>query len=257
MKKAKEEMFVEDDIIRIAICDDEKAIIDRLRGYIEKYINELQFPYKIDIYQSGEEFAALKKAMSEYDIVFMDVSMKEMNGIKAAENLRRYSSETFLVFVTGFIEYSLAGYKVDAVRYIIKDDDTLQSDITEALNAVFDKLGKNTDEIIYDFVEQKAKKIVIANIMYIENTLHKVSFHFNDNGEEKIYTIYNKKLDDVEQEIRAEELVRIHQSYIVNMKYVSDIKRYSVKLINSVEIPVSKQRYKTAVLEYARQKGEI
>ena len=47
------------DIIKIAICDDEKVIIDRLRGYIEKYIKKAGFPYKIDIYQSGEEFAAL------------------------------------------------------------------------------------------------------------------------------------------------------------------------------------------------------
>ena len=61
---------------------DEKVIIDRLRGYIEKYIKKAGFPYKIDIYQSGEEFAALEKAMSGYDIVFMDVNMKEMDGIK-------------------------------------------------------------------------------------------------------------------------------------------------------------------------------
>ena len=106
------------DIIKIAICDDEKVIINRLRGYIEKYIKKAGLPYKIDIYQSGEEFAALEKAMSGYDIVFMDVNMKEMDGIKTAEDLRKYSDGTFLVFVTGFIEYSLAGYKVDAIRYI-------------------------------------------------------------------------------------------------------------------------------------------
>lgn len=74
------------DIIKIAICDDEKVIIDRLRGYIEKYIKKAGLPYKIDIYQSGEEFAALEKAMSGYDIVFMDVNMKEMDGIKTAED---------------------------------------------------------------------------------------------------------------------------------------------------------------------------
>ena len=92
--------------------------------------------------------------------------------------------------------------------------------------------------------------------MYIESSLHKISFHFDENGREKIYTIY-KKMDDIELELKAEELVRIHQSFIVNMRYVCDIKRYCVKLMNSVEIPVSKQRYKNAILEYARQKGEI
>ena len=153
------------DIIKIAICDDEKVIIDRLRGYIEKYIKKAGLPYKIDIYQSGEEFAALEKAMSGYDIVFMDVNMKEMDGIKTAEDLRKYSDGTFLVFVTGFIEYSLAGYKVDAIRYIIKDETTIESDIVEALNVILEKMGRSVHEFVYDFVEQREKKVNIDNIV--------------------------------------------------------------------------------------------
>ncbi|MBU5478287.1 LytTR family DNA-binding domain-containing protein [Eubacterium sp. MSJ-13] len=247
---------MESDIIRIAVCDDEKAIAEKIVGYIGEYINKTKLPYKIDIYQSGEEFVSLKSAMKQYDIVFLDVSMREMDGIKTAHELRKYSDRTYIIFVTGFIEYSLAGYKVNAVRYIIKDKDTIEADITEALNAVFEKLGKNTDETIYDFVEEKSKRVVTANIMYIENSLHRISFHFNENGTENIYTVY-KKMDDIEMELKAEELVRVHQSFIVNMKYVCDIKRYYVKLINSVKIPISKQRYKNAVLEYARQKGAI
>ena len=97
---------------------------------------------------------------------------------------------------------------------------------------------------------------MISNIVYIESSLHRISFHVYEDGRDKIYTIY-KKMDDIEIEFKAEDLVRVHQSFIVNMKYVCDIKRYCVKLINSIEIPVSKQRYKNAILEYARQKGEI
>lgn len=95
--------------------------------------------------------------MSGYDIVFMDVNMKEMDGIKTAEDLRKYSDRTFLVFVTGFIEYSLAGYKVDAIRYIIKDETTIESDIIEALKVILEK-GKKRSELVYDFVEQREKK---------------------------------------------------------------------------------------------------
>ena len=139
---------------------------------------------------------------------------------------------------------------------IIKDNDTIKSDIEEALDTIFEKLGKRSDEVIYDFVEEKSKKVMISNIVYIESSLHRISFHVYEDGRDKIYTIY-KKMDDIEIEFKAEELVRVHQSFIVNMKYVCDIKRYCVKLINSIEIPVSKQRYKNAILEYARQKGEI
>ncbi len=70
----------------------------------------------------------------------------------------------FIVFVTGFIQYSLAGYKVNAIRYIIKDNTTLKFDIEEALNTILKKLGKKGDEVIYDFVEEKSKKVSISNI---------------------------------------------------------------------------------------------
>ena len=193
------------DIIKIAICDDEKVIIDRLRGYIEKYIKKAGFPYKIDIYQSGEEFAALEKAMSGYDIVFMDVNMKEMDGIKTAEDLRKYSDGTFLVFVTGFIEYSLAGYKVDAIRYIIKDETTIESDIVEALNVILEKMGRSVHEFVYDFVEQREKKVNIDNIVYIENSLHRACFHLVENDSEKEYTVY-KKLDDMNRRLKRRSL---------------------------------------------------
>lgn len=244
------------DIIKIAICDDEKVIIDRLRGYIEKYIKKAGFPYKIDIYQSGEEFAALEKAMSGYDIVFMDVNMKEMDGIKTAEDLRKYSDGTFLVFVTGFIEYSLAGYKVDAIRYIIKDETTIESDIVEALNVILEKMGRSVNELVYDFVEQREKKVNIDNIVYIENSLHRACFNLVENDSEKEYTVY-KKLDDIEQEIKEEKFVRIHQSFIVNMDYVCDVKRYYAKLVNGRELPVSKQRYKSVACEYIKQRGKL
>ena len=194
--------------------------------------------------------------MSGYDIVFMDVNMKEMDGIKTAEDLRKYSDGTFLVFVTGFIEYSLAGYKVDAIRYIIKDETTIESDIIEALNVILEKMGRSVHELVYDFVEQREKKVNIDNIVYIENSLHRACFHLIENDSEKEYAVY-KKLNDIEQEIKEEKFVRIHQSFIVNMDYVCDVKRYYAKLVNGNELPVSKQRYKSVVWEYIKQKGEV
>ena len=77
-----------------------------------------------------------------------------------------------------------------------------------------------------------------------------------ENDSEKEYAVY-KKLNDIEQEIKEEKFVRIHQSFIVNMDYVCDVKRYYAKLVNGNELPVSKQRYKSVVWEYIKQKGEV
>ena len=150
----------------------------------------------------------------------------------------------------------MTGYKVDAIRYIIKDETTIESDIIEALKVILEKMGRSVHELVYDFVEQREKKVNIDNIVYIENSLHRACFHLVENDSEKEYAVY-KKLNDIEQEIKEEKFVRIHQSFIVNMDYVCDVKRYYAKLVNGNELPVSKQRYKSVVWEYIKQKGEV
>ena len=102
----------------------------------------------------------------------------------------------------------------------------------------------------------REKKVNIDNIVYIENSLHRACFHLVENDSEKEYTVY-KKLDDIEQEIKEEKFVRLHQSFIVNMDYVCDVKRYYAKLVNGRELPVSKQSYKSVACEYIKQRGQL
>ena len=124
------------------------------------------------------------------------------------------------------------------------------------MKVILEKMGRSVHELVYDFVEQREKKVNIDNIVYIENSLHRACFHLVENDSEKEYAVY-KKLNDIEQEIKEEKFVRIHQSFIVNMDYVCDVKRYYAKLVNGNELPVSKQRYKSVVWEYIKQKGEV
>lgn len=124
------------------------------------------------------------------------------------------------------------------------------------MNVILEKMGRSVHEFVYDFVEQREKKVNIDNIVYIENSLHRACFHLVENDSEKEYTVY-KKLDDIEQEIKEEKFVRIHQSFIVNMDYVCDVKRYYAKLVNGRELPVSKQRYKSVACEYIKQRGKL
>ena len=241
--------------MKIAICEDKQQDYDTLLSMIINFLDEHNMKADISSFTCGEDFINAH-IHNPYDIVFMDVNMKEMDGIKTAEDLRKYSDRTFLVFVTGFIEYSLAGYKVDAIRYIIKDETTIESDIIEALNVILEKMGRSVHELVYDFVEQREKKVNIDNIVYIENFLHRACFHLVENDSEKEYTVY-KKLNDIEQEIKEEKFVRIHQSFIVNMDYVCDVKRYYAKLVNGRELPVSKQKYKSVASEYIKQRGKL
>ncbi len=79
----------------------------------------------------------------------------------------------------------------------------------------------------------------LDKILYIESNLHKLKF-FVLEGEKKEYQMYGK-LDKVSEDMRNYGFTRIHQSFLVNMKYVIGVKRYTARLTDGTEISISKK----------------
>lgn len=73
----------------------------------------------------------------------MDINMEEMDGIDTAKRIRQFHSDTCIVFVTAFISYALEGYKVNAVRYLMKD--TLEAALPECMDAILKNAGPAGD----------------------------------------------------------------------------------------------------------------
>lgn len=182
-------------MLKIAVCDDEIEFLDILCNILEDYLENKKLEHIIDIFLSGKEFISKKNDITKYDIVFLDVNMDEMDGIQTAKRFRISCPNTFLVFVTAFINYTLEGYKVDATRYVLKDSCHLEDNIFEALDVILSKMRQLSKYIEYEF-NVGVRKLYPEDIIYIESSLHKLIFHVNKNGE-TIYSIY-MKLDDVE-----------------------------------------------------------
>ena len=107
-------------MLNIALCDDEKYFSEDLKCIVSKYMDSKDFPYKIWQFPSGREFAALGGAVSGFQIVFVDIDMRSLNGIEAAKSLRKLCDAVYLVLITSRMDDALEGYKVDAVRCLLK-----------------------------------------------------------------------------------------------------------------------------------------
>lgn len=83
-------------------------------------MSEKDIPFQIDTFDSGEK---LQKGSEEelFNIAFLDISMEDINGIDMARHLRKTNPQICIVFVTGYMDYALEGYKVGAFRYLLKD----------------------------------------------------------------------------------------------------------------------------------------
>lgn len=116
-------------MFRIAICDDEKIFRDDLKEILIRYMTDRGIMLEIDTFSSGKEFVELGIEMVKYKIVFLDINMDELDGIMTAKKIRENSKDMFIVFVTAFVNYTIEGYKVDAVRYILKDNKNLVASV--------------------------------------------------------------------------------------------------------------------------------
>lgn len=140
--------------MKLAICDDEEYYIHKVKCKLTESLRHHGIDdYQIETFLSGKELCSLESGLSEYTVIFLDINMDELNGIEAAKIIRRYNKETLLIFITAFLDYAPEGYKVGAMRYILKD--MLDEMLPECMDAIIEKLKVNTKKVCYPFVEGK------------------------------------------------------------------------------------------------------
>lgn len=241
-------------MIRICICDDENFFQQNLRKQIEHYMEQKHLSYEIDLFSSGEEIIILGNNLLNYDIFFLDVNMDEIDGIETAKIIRTYNKNTFLVFVTAHISYSLEGYKVNAIRYLLKDNYNFKDAITECLNTIIQELSTVKIKLKFDFIEG-AQLVCVENIIFVESRLHKIEFHIPNNNPKKC-SMY-MTLNQLEEKLKYHNFLRIHQSYLVNMTYITKMTNYKAVLSTGLELPIPKSKYKTTKNKFISYKGEF
>ena len=241
-------------MIRIAICDDESLFTEELKELIHGYMMEKGLVFSIDTYSSGAALVDLGIEVAQYAIIFLDINMKNVDGIMAAESIRQVSREIFIVFVTAFVDYSLEGYRLDVVRYLLKGSANFQNKVNECMDAIMDKMNYSVTKREFDFIEGK-REISLERLLYIESNLHKLEFHVMEDTM-KVYTMY-ETLNALEDSLEDNGFIRIHQSYLVNVKHIKNVVRYKATLTNRVELVIPKARYAYVKKQFIACRGEV
>ena len=237
-------------MMQIAICDDERYYRKKIKELVQQYLERRGLPYMISLFLSGEEFLEQRENAVKYDIVFMDINMSETDGIRTAERMRAFHSETYLVFVTAFINYVLERYKVDAVRYIMKD--TLDTAVEECMDAILQKM--HVSQVSFCFLEGE-RKLYTDNILYVESRKHKVIFYYME-SEMRTYEMY-EKLDRIEIALDGYSFFRVHKSYLVNMKHLRSVNNYRAELDTGEELPIPRSKYQAVKEAFVAYKGAL
>jgi DNA-binding LytR/AlgR family response regulator len=210
--------------------------------------------FEIDAFSSGEQLVDLGIAVVQYTVIFLDINMEKVNGIMAAEKIRKVSREVFLVFVTAYVDYSLEGYRFDVVRYLLKGSANFPGKVNECMDAIIDKMNYSVKKREFDFREGR-KEILLERLLYVESKLHTLEFHVMEN-DGKVYTM-NETLNTFEKRLAENDFIRIHHSYLVNVKHIRNVVRYKAILTNGVELPIPKARYTEVRKRFIACQGEV
>ena len=241
-------------MLKIAVCDDENLFTEELKELLSGYMIEKGLVFEIDTYSSGEALVDLGIEIVQYTAVFLDINMEKMDGIKTAEMIRKASREVFIVFVTAYVDYSLEGYQLDVVRYLLKGNANFQSKVNECMDAILDKMNYSVIKKRFDFKEGR-KEISLERLLYIESNMHILEFHVMEDAM-KVYTMY-ETLNVFETRLAENDFIRIHQSYLVNAKHIKNIVRCKAILTNGVELSIPKARYTEVKKKFVACQGEV
>lgn len=241
-------------MIKIALCDDEQYFREKMRKYVSAYMENTGLQYQIDEFNSGEEFINLGFEILQYTMVFLDINMDKMDGMITAGKIREISKEIMIVFVTAFVNYTMEGYKYDAVRYLLKGTENFDETVNECMDAIMDKMNYKVITNTFDFREGK-QEILVNRIVYIESKLHILEFHIMENNM-RTYSMYGT-LNSLEEELDGMGFIRIHQSYLVNLKHIESVDRFKVVLNTGMELSIPKARYKEVKDAFIVYRGEV
>lgn len=239
--------------MRIAVCDDDKIVMEDIVRMIEKCTNQAS----IKTFATGGE---LMKAKEEFDVLFLDIAMGDISGIEVAKNLRNQQERAgkkrgIIIFVTSYREYMEEAFDVNAYHYLVKplDEQKFQTVLKRALKDVSTEQMQNEKYILVKAMGVQ-KKLLLRDIYYIESSNKKVVFHLKD---EKIETY--GKMEELERELQK-SFYRCHRCYLVNMEKISAYSVDTIELTNKEKLILAQKKYSDFIkcfMKYAKDGGIV
>lgn len=234
-------------MLKIVICEDDNLFRKTLREYLEIILKEITDQFEIIEFSCGEEL--VENYLDNIDMFFLDIEMKEINGMDVARLIREKDDKCEIIFTTAISDYIQDGYEVRAYRYLLKPIE-------------FEKLKNNVICCIEDIRKKRENNLIIQNkgqmykvniddIKFVEVINKDILIH----TKKKIYET-KKTMKMVEKELARYDFYRCHKGFLVNLKHIESINKNNV-IIDDIEIPVSRYKIKDFKLKLLESLGDI
>ncbi len=229
--------------MRIAICDDMTQDAKQLEEIVrQRYVS---VAIKIDIFNDGRELLDyMRREHGYFDIVLLDIDMPGINGLELGKHIKKIYPNVILIFATGYPQYMLDAFDLEAFHYILKPFDA--SKILSIIERARQKyLMKNKYHCIK--IKNQMLRLNIKEIFYIEYCQKHVIYYTKNKNYETVDT-----LGRVYNSLKDYGFYQIHQGYIVNFEKVDHFEGYSVVLTDGRKVAISVRKKSEVLLAYSK-----
>ena len=228
-------------MIYVGICDDEKIQQELLAEMVSKSL----FPYddvEFSYYDSGDELVeAIETGRMQCELLLLDIRMPGRDGLKTAAYIREHLVDVDIIFVTVSTEHVFDGYTYQAFSYLLKplNYERISGEIVRYM-----ELKKKGADCLHVQIGKKKAQIFLNRVLYFATEGRKIAVY--QRGEEEELSFY-AKMNDLQETLKDMDFLRIHQSYLVNARYVKSFSRTEMAVGRDL-LPIAR-RYIEAVRE--------
>ena len=234
-------------MISIAIVEDEKMYAEQLEEYLHRYEKDNGELFDITVYSDGDQI--VNKYKSQFDIILMDVEMKFMDGMSAAEEIRKIDTEVVIIFITNMAQYAIRGYAVDALDYGLKPVSYFA--FSQRLNRAISRMKKRETKMIMVNIKGGTVRLNLANIFYIESQGHTLILHTILGDYETSGT-----MKELEEKLYDMNFCRGNKGYLINLQHVDSVED-GCAVVNGERLVISRPRKKDFMEALTAYWGEV
>lgn len=234
-------------MIRIAIVEDDINYQKQLMEFLQRFEQDRNVNIEVETFSDGDEFINNYKV--QFDIILMDVQMPLMDGMSAAEEIRKVDSKVVIIFITNMTQYAIKGYAVDALDYVLKP--ITYFSFSERLKKAIDRLENRKAKYITVKVKSGFTRLELTDVFFVESQGHKLIFNTSEGELES-----SGAMKDLEKELEGYHFFRIHKGYLVNLNHVDGISDHNA-LVKDQELPISRAKRKLFMKALANLWGEV
>lgn len=232
--------------IKIVICDNDSFFSNELKRLIEKIYHEKGIVVSIMTVSTGKEVIE-ELNDNGIDAIFMDIELENESGFDIVSDIRKLDWFVNVVFISAHEKYWKRSFELKPFDFLVKPIG--KADCEKVLDRLYEE--RSIDNRILNIeVGKTIYSVLYSNIIYVESDKHYLNYILSSGK------IIRKrgKLDEVEKDMNKSDVkfLRIHKSYLVNLRHVICFSTQYVIMSNQVRLSIPQKEFSQVKKEYMK-----